>query len=66
VRLALQHDLGDIDLLDAISSRDLPVPSFGPHLVCTAFGIIGADARPNWKEQRERPTGVQWKMIGNR
>jgi hypothetical protein len=29
---------------------DVPVPSFGPHLVCTGCGIVGADARPNWTE----------------
>jgi hypothetical protein len=32
-------------------------------MACTRRGIIGADARPNWKEQpaRERLTGVQWR-----
>jgi hypothetical protein len=30
---------------------DLAVPAFGPRMVCTSCGIIGADARPNWKEQ---------------
>jgi hypothetical protein len=32
-------------------------------MVCTRCGIIGADARPNWKEQppRETLTGVQWR-----
>jgi hypothetical protein len=29
----------------------VPVPSFGPRMVCTRCGIIGADARPNWQEQ---------------
>jgi hypothetical protein len=40
----------------------VPVPSFGPRMVCTRCGIVGADARPNWKEQppRETLTGVQW------
>jgi hypothetical protein len=40
---------------------DVAVPSFGPRMVCTGCGIIGADARPNWKEQppRERLTAVQ-------
>jgi hypothetical protein len=39
------------------------VPSFGPLMVCTRCGIIGADARPNWQEQppRETLTGVQWR-----
>jgi hypothetical protein len=42
---------------------DLPVPSFGPRMVCTRCGIIGADARPNWQEQppRETLTGVRWR-----
>jgi hypothetical protein len=37
-----------------------PVPAFGPRMVCTGYGIIGAYARPNWKErsQRESRTGV--------
>jgi hypothetical protein len=32
-------------------------------MVCTHCGIIGADARPNWKEQppRESLTGAQWR-----
>jgi hypothetical protein len=29
---------------------DVPVLSFGPRMVCTRCGIIGAGARPNWKE----------------
>ena len=42
---------------------DLTVPSFGPRMVCTECGTIGADVRPNWQErpQRETLTGVQWK-----
>jgi hypothetical protein len=41
---------------------DVPVPSFGPRMVCTGCGIVGADARPNWTEGQERPslTGTQW------
>jgi hypothetical protein len=30
---------------------DLTVPSFGPRMVCTNCGAIGADARPNWLER---------------
>jgi hypothetical protein len=39
------------------------VPTFGPRMVCTGRGIIGADARPRWREQppRESLTGVQWR-----
>jgi hypothetical protein len=39
-------------------------PSFGPpRIVCTKCGTIGADVRPNWKEQpqRESLTGKQWR-----
>jgi hypothetical protein len=32
---------------------DLTVPSFGPKMVCTMCGTIGADVRPNWLD-RER------------
>jgi hypothetical protein len=41
---------------------DVHVPSFGPRMVCTGFGIVGADARPNWKDGQSRPslTGAQW------
>jgi hypothetical protein len=28
---------------------DLTVPSFGPRMVCTKCGTIGADVRPNWR-----------------
>jgi hypothetical protein len=42
---------------------DMPVPMFGPRMVCTRCGIVGADARPNWREQpaRESLSGVQWR-----
>jgi hypothetical protein len=33
---------------------DVLVPAFGPRMVCTRCGIIGADARPNWREHRAR------------
>ena len=32
---------------------DVPVPSFGPRMVCTVCGAIGADARPNWNERHK-------------
>jgi thymidine kinase len=40
-----------------------PVPAFGPRIVCTTCGIVGAFARPNWKERssQESLTGVQWR-----
>jgi hypothetical protein len=31
---------------------DLLVREFGPRIVCTKCGMIGADVRPNWKERR--------------
>jgi hypothetical protein len=37
---------------------DMPVPSFGPRMVCTRCGIVGADARPNWREQPARLSGA--------
>jgi hypothetical protein len=30
-----------------LSRRVMVVPSFGPRLVCTGCGIVGADGRPN-------------------
>jgi hypothetical protein len=42
---------------------NVPVPAFGPRMVCTKCGIVGADARPNWREQpaRESLSGAQWR-----
>ena len=36
----------------------VPVPTFGARMVCTCCGIIGADARPNWREQPARLSGA--------
>jgi hypothetical protein len=33
---------------------DVTVPAFGPRMVCTVCGAIGADARPNWNERAPR------------
>jgi len=33
---------------------DLTVPSFGPKMVCTKCGTIGADVRPNWLEKAKQ------------
>ncbi len=42
-------------IIDASAySNDVPVPSFGPRMVCTVCGAIGADARPNWNEMYKR------------
>jgi hypothetical protein len=35
---------------------DLLVKEFGPRMVCTKCGMVGADVRPNWKEQRRQPS----------
>jgi hypothetical protein len=42
-------------------ARGIPVPAFGPRIVCTSCGLVGADARPNWSEKpaRESLTGAQ-------
>jgi hypothetical protein len=42
---------------------EVPVPSFGPRMVCTGCGIVGADARPNWRDQPPRETlvGSSWR-----
>jgi hypothetical protein len=29
----------------------MPFAGFGPRMMCTACGIMGADARPNWRER---------------
>jgi hypothetical protein len=49
----------NVDALDAA----IPVPTFGPRMVCTCCGIVGADARPNWTDRQSRPslTGMQWR-----
>ena len=41
----------------------VPVPAFGPRMVCTRCGIIGAHAQPNWQERarHESLTGQQWR-----
>jgi hypothetical protein len=39
-------------------SDDVPVPTFGPRMVCTNCGIIGADARLNWLEQPAQLDGA--------
>jgi len=39
-------------VLDVSSDLDnVAVPWFGPRMVCTVCGAIGADARPNWNER---------------
>jgi hypothetical protein len=45
----LCHHEGVVDT--ASWPDDVTVPTFGPKMVCTRCGIVGADARPNWKAQ---------------
>jgi hypothetical protein len=50
------HDaVVNVDAFDDV----VPVPAFGPNMVCTRCGIVGAFARPNWEERpsRESLTG---------
>jgi hypothetical protein len=49
----------NVDALDGA----IPVPAFGPRMVCASCGIVGADARPNWQERsgRESLTGRRWR-----
>jgi hypothetical protein len=35
----------------------VPVSTFGPRMVCTGCGIVGADARPNWREHQTHGAG---------
>jgi hypothetical protein len=30
---------------------DLTVTLFGPKMMCTRCGVVGADVRPNWRER---------------
>ena len=42
-------------------SDDVPVPAFGPRMVCTSCGTIGADVRPQGRRPaQESLTGRQW------
>jgi hypothetical protein len=48
-RTTLKHDA----IISAAPWRDdVPVQTFGPRMACMKCGIIGADARPNWREHR--------------
>jgi hypothetical protein len=43
----------------------VPVPSFGSRMRCTKCGHLGADARPNWIEQRDYlPGGARYRPFG--
>ena len=53
-RLAVQCERCHHEALLGVDdfADDVPVPAFGPRMVCTACGAIGADARPNWSERQ--------------
>jgi len=37
----------------------VPVPTFGPRMVCARCGIIGVNARPNWREHWTHGAGFR-------
>ena len=47
---------------------DIEVPSFGPRMVCTKCGIVGAGAMPNWKDldPTDAPYPSTWGMVAGR
>jgi|SRR5579863_7383143 hypothetical protein len=54
-------------VLDATQWPDhVPVPAFGPRMVCMRCGIVGADVRPNWREQPKRPALSQFDVWATR
>ena len=57
-QLALQAIRQDVDDF----GPDVAAPAFGPRMVRTDCGIVGADVRPNWQERpaRESITRMQW------
>ena len=46
---ACHHDAA-LDLSDL--DDEIPVPAFGPRMVCTGCGAMGADVRPDWNGRR--------------
>ena len=52
----------DLRLIDFVGPDAVLVRAFAPRMVCTACGIVGADASPNWQEMKasgDWRTGVQ-------
>jgi hypothetical protein len=41
----------------------MAVPTLGPRMVRSRCGIIGADARPNWREQPMRETLISAVLV---
>jgi hypothetical protein len=50
------HHGASMDVSDF--ADEVMVPAFGPRMVCTVCGAIGADARPNWNERA--PVSLFW------
>ena len=51
VRCGALHCNHDAVMDVSAYADDVAVPSFGPRMVCTVCGAIGADATPNWQER---------------
>jgi hypothetical protein len=62
--LAVTCELCHHDAVVNVDAFDdaVPVPAFGPQMLCTVCGIIGAFARPNWQRRppQESLTGRLW------
>ena len=50
----LHSATNDADFL----ADDVALKSLEPRMVCSRYGLIGADVRPNWSDQPERETMV--------
>jgi hypothetical protein len=38
----------------------VPVPAFGPRMVCKSCGIVAAFAQPNWQERATQESLTGW------
>jgi len=64
--LSAAHAQGDAGHESAATRRinveahpdDVSVPAFSRRMLCTACGMIGADARPNWNDRRRQPGAI--------
>ena len=41
---------------------DMPIKSLEPRMVCTRFGIIGADVRPDWEPHTRASAAAMLKV----
>jgi hypothetical protein len=65
VRAPLEVSCGNCHHRAIVWPDDVSVPSFGPRMVRTRCGIVGADARPNWKERPNRESLTVQRTLGN-